>query len=111
MAIHIHYVSGEVSCVSTPLHGLMYWLINQMSQERDDELVLVGDYDGAQLFRSKIRVLNHNNPQLISTAIAAIERRWNKTPVFNSESDPQDQSLEILNWLKEWGDISRLEMT
>jgi len=109
MAIHIHYESGSVSHVRTPLHGLTYWLLEQLHLFSDEKLELDVEIGRVKMFRSNLSVPSHDDEQLIPSVVGAIERRWNKTPEFDEEADSQDQALEILHWLEEWGDITELE--
>ena len=110
MAIHIHYESGSVSHVATPLHGLTYWLLEQAHlTEKNEKLNLELEIGRVKMFRSNIVVPSPDDESLIPSVVAATERRWNKTPEFDEEADSQDQALEILRWLEEWGDITKLE--
>ena len=108
--IQIYYESGRVSCVATPLYGLAYWLMEQEQDVIDENLTLEVEIGRVKLYSSNCRVLSHDDEELIPSVVAAIERRWNKTPEFDEEFNVQDRAMEILFWLEKEGDITKLEL-
>ena len=63
-------------------------------------------------------VLSDDDDIFLTLVYAAIERRWNKTPPFEIVTpNPtqnhggkryEDRCLQILQWIRAWGDISML---
>jgi hypothetical protein len=47
--------------------------------------------------------------QIITLAVAAAEREFGKTPIFDETKDLNGRSQDILNWLKTNGDVTKLE--
>jgi len=47
--------------------------------------------------------------QVVTLAVAAAEREFGKTPVYDDTKDDNGQSQDILDWLHRNGDVTKLE--
>jgi len=47
--------------------------------------------------------------QVITLAVAACEREFGKTPSYEESGSIEDRSNDILGWLKNNGDVTKLE--
>jgi len=102
------YESGSESVTKSPRYALMYWLIEQ--NDKDEITTLLDKFGSVELHVSDEKVIGHDHPQLITVAISAIERRWNKTPdIPESMTDLDEQSWFILSWLEQNGDITNVD--
>jgi len=101
MSIEIFYESGNHSVVSTPLFGLMYWLLEQSEESKCESC---GNVISPQT------IFREDDPQLIPTVVTAIKKKWNKKPEFSKTDNEEDQAFAILQWLLEKGDIAQLTM-
>jgi hypothetical protein len=112
MPIKIHYESGAESVVSTPCFGLMYWLLEQIHLTKEPNLIEILRVGEVRLFcDGTTTVVGADDPKLFPTVLAAIERRWNKTPPIPEWiTDREEQAIFILHWLKYHGDITEIEM-
>lgn len=105
----------------TALFGLMYWNAHHTPQKPLPEL--------PDLMKGKLVVFDtgqkcigaEDSETLLAVAISVCERTWNKNPLvppdaipnehaIHIEPDAEEKALKFLQWLREYGDITKLKI-
>ena len=112
MRIEYTCEDGSKTVASWPSMALLHWL------ERSHPTIPIENPEPSTFDVISHAVLSDDDDIFLTLVYAAIERRWNKTPPFEIEPPNdkkkhggkryQDRCLQILKWIRAWGDISTL---